>query len=272
MVIFFLIAVGAIIWGIAKIVHYYSDRQITSAISRSITDRSLLPQQKRKGYDTQNLPTSLDPEMRQLLYKIAARYQIRYVTQADIQQNIYDNLESDFAKMQGWDMWDASIHHAPGQLDRAERGSHLSQLPNIRYAPQFQIAKVVGTSGVYLTSYKHCSCPDFRKRHLPCKHMYALAMALDGNPEKKISHFDNYPFLGLTFALAGRFPKDDNGKTVKDKIRELGGEISENVTFYCSALVLGNNPSESKINQAKEYDMEIIASDMLETLFREQLE
>lgn len=225
-----------------------------------------------KGYDVKNLPPSLSPDERQLIYKIASRYQIRYVTQSDIHRNIIDNLSDDFSKMPGWDMWDSSIHQASGQLDRAERGSLLSQLPNIRYDPQFQIAKVVGTSGVYLTSYKHCSCPDFRKRHLPCKHMYGLAMALDGHPEKGISNFENHPFLGLTFALAGRFPKDGNGKTVKDKIRELGGEVSENVTFHCSALVLGNSPSENKISQAKEYDMEIFTSNTLETLFQEQSE
>ena len=39
-----------------------------------------------------------------------------------------------------------------------------------------QSAKILGTScGIYETSFSACSCMDFYKRKLPCKHMYKLA-------------------------------------------------------------------------------------------------
>lgn len=70
---------------------------------------------------------------------------------------------------------------------------------------QCQLAKVQEKTTVYLTSCKRCGCPDYRKRRLPCKHMYALAMELDGDMNKCILDNQHPPLYGLTLALAGTF-------------------------------------------------------------------
>lgn len=47
-------------------------------------------------------------------------------------------------------------------------------------------AEVKGISGIYHTSLRSCSCPDFQARKNPCKHMYKLAMhigLLTSNPD-----------------------------------------------------------------------------------------
>lgn len=245
-----------------------AEQRTDKSYQQSSNNSSYFSKAIHEGYDTQNLPSSLSSEERQVLCDIAARYHVRYVTQVEIQRNIIDNLNDDFSKMPGWNMWDFSIHRAPGQFERAERGSHIADTCIAEYDPDAQLARVIGESGTYLTSYRSCSCPDFRKRHLPCKHMYALAMMLDGDITKRISADNQFPLLGLSFATAGRFPKDQTGKTTKDKIATLGGDVSESVSFYSSALVLGNNPSENKIRNAKEYDMEILTADKVLNLFQ----
>lgn len=45
------------------------------------------------------------------------------------------------------------------------------------YDPEKSSAIVSGSSGTeYITTFSSCTCEDFQKRHLPCKHMYKLAM------------------------------------------------------------------------------------------------
>ena len=45
-----------------------------------------------------------------------------------------------------------------------------------------QSAKILGTScEIYETSFSACSCMDFYKRKLPCKHMYRLAFFFKKN-------------------------------------------------------------------------------------------
>lgn len=48
----------------------------------------------------------------------------------------------------------------------------------------------VGSHGKYETSLKHCTCVDFNRRKLPCKHMYRLAMELGIIKEKFYSDYD----------------------------------------------------------------------------------
>lgn len=48
----------------------------------------------------------------------------------------------------------------------------------------------VGSHGKYETTLKHCTCVDFNRRKLPCKHMYRLAMELGIIKEKSYSDYD----------------------------------------------------------------------------------
>lgn len=73
--------------------------------------------------------------------------------------------------------WDVSIHGADGQDVRMDRA--LFQNIVIRsYDPATGSAEILGTRGeVYKTDLDRCTCEDFQRRGLPCKHIYKLALA-----------------------------------------------------------------------------------------------
>lgn len=73
-------------------------------------------------------------------------------------------------------IWDQSIHDLPDQQKRIASARKAATSPE-------HIDKDAG-SGVfpgsgkdpYQTTFNSCTCVDFSKRHLPCKHMYRLAI------------------------------------------------------------------------------------------------
>lgn len=72
-----------------------------------------------------------------------------------------------------WKTWNVGIHNRPGQIVRQKRswGCHIESLNR-----EQGVAKVLGNTGqVYTTTLRKCTCPDFSKRNLPCKHMYRLS-------------------------------------------------------------------------------------------------
>lgn len=73
--------------------------------------------------------------------------------------------------------WDISIHGADGQDVRMDRA--LFQNIVIRsYDPATGAAEILGTHGdAYKTDLDRCTCEDFQRRGLPCKHIYKLALA-----------------------------------------------------------------------------------------------
>lgn len=57
--------------------------------------------------------------------------------------------------------------------------------------------EIIGTSGeIYKVSLNSCSCPDFKHRLLPCKHMYKLGIALDCYKEKELKSLAQKPKNG----------------------------------------------------------------------------
>ena len=50
-----------------------------------------------------------------------------------------------------------------------------------KFDPDQKMMVVVGASDnkPYVVTLQKCTCPDFKKRGLPCKHMYYLAHKLD---------------------------------------------------------------------------------------------
>lgn len=69
------------------------------------------------------------------------------------------------------------------------------------------------TGEVYEVTYKHCTCPDYKKRFRPCKHIYALNVTLG--------------IIGVDEDLSG-IPQE-----IKDKMDML----PENVTkYFCNIL------------------------------------
>ena len=73
-----------------------------------------------------------------------------------------------------WEMWEME-HDKPEQRKRWMRASKDCTL--VRMLDESQGVAIVSGNrgGEYTTSLVMCSCPDFAKRHKPCKHMYFLA-------------------------------------------------------------------------------------------------
>lgn len=74
-----------------------------------------------------------------------------------------------------WSKWN-DCHDYPSQVDRQERAREAILTP---LSISGQRAQFQGEEEQYRTTLLTCSCPDFQKRHKPCKHMYRLAMELD---------------------------------------------------------------------------------------------
>ncbi len=218
--------------------------------------------------DSLNPPADFSLEMREEIQKIANFCGVRYVTQADIQKFTIHKISEDFSAIPGWDIWDSSIHEASGQYDRMSRATLDKEISVLSYDPQYRLAKIQGKTAVYLTSYKRCSCPDYRKRRLPCKHMYALAMELDGDVERCIFDSEHPPLYGLTLALAGHLPKSSNGVGgIRAEITERSGIWSEKIECDSSAVVMGTDPSAARVSRAEGFDMDVLSPELIKNIF-----
>lgn len=228
------------------------------------------PMQKnnnRRGIDSLHMD-GFSSEEQAIIQEVAAFCGVRYVTQEDLRKHTIAQISRDFSQMSGWNMWDTSIHEAPGQYDRMGRAALDKKIQVLFYDPRYKIAKIKGVSGVYLTSHQRCSCPDYRERRIPCKHMYLLAMELDGDIGKHITSQEYGRLCGLSFALAGRFSRGQNGKSViRAKIENQGGRCLSDITKDCTALVTGTSPSAVKMERAIQADMEILTEEMIDNLF-----
>lgn len=74
--------------------------------------------------------------------------------------------------------WNDDIHDHWEQQDRIDRAALSKTSPD--YVDIFTETAVFAGSGKkpYTTSLNSCTCGDFINRHLPCKHIYRLAMEL----------------------------------------------------------------------------------------------
>lgn len=78
-----------------------------------------------------------------------------------------------------WKKWDESANSQKQQdrIDRARSGDLTPRWVDVKG----KIASFTGSDGgvAYKTTLKKCSCPDFAKRGVPCKHMFYLADRCD---------------------------------------------------------------------------------------------
>lgn len=71
--------------------------------------------------------------------------------------------------------YDDAIHQEPAQRERIQR-SVENNLSMKSVLSSGYSGKVIGTTGnIYLVTLNKCACQDFKRRRLPCKHMYYLA-------------------------------------------------------------------------------------------------
>lgn len=117
----------------------------------------------------------------------------------------------------------------------------------------------------YVTHAQGCSCRDFHNRKLPCKHMYALAVWLDGDIEKSLLLPDSEAIKGLSILLAGRFAHAGSSQEdIRSQIIKKNAIWEENAKFGICLMVRGEHPSQSKVNYANEYRLPVLSeSDVL---------
>ncbi len=71
-----------------------------------------------------------------------------------------------------WYKWPEELHSDPEQIKR-QASARKADLTPKEIKEDYAVFK--GSKSDYCTSLKACDCGDFRKRKLPCKHMYRLA-------------------------------------------------------------------------------------------------
>lgn len=82
------------------------------------------------------------------------------------------SVADDFKRI-GWGAWGAPSHLTDEQATRMQRAADSTTMELLEYNPNIHTAVVRGEHGsVYHIDGYGCSCPDFRARQLPCKHMY----------------------------------------------------------------------------------------------------
>lgn len=75
-----------------------------------------------------------------------------------------------------WNKW-SDVHNSPDQQKRIASAKKSACTP-VSVDQSARTGTFKGSSGTHTTSLDHCSCVDFNRRKLPCKHMYRLAMEL----------------------------------------------------------------------------------------------
>ena len=220
-----------------------------------------------EGLDSLYPPSHLSAGEIKLLKAVANHCGKRFVTQEDIKTHALYLIDKVFQSMDGWREWDSSIHSQPGQYDRYQRGVQ-EKMNLIAYDAKYKLAKVAGSSGiVYVTSHSYCSCPDFRARHLPCKHMYSLSISLEGHVEKSIYNTQQKPLAGLQIALAGNFGSRTAPNNIRSRINDYGGIWEDTISKETSFMICGSAPSEAKLQVARNYGVQILKECDSDTLF-----
>ncbi len=187
-----------------------------------------------------------------------------------ITNQIVEMISQDFANA-GWDEWDPSIHAMPEQLERLRKATDsVIPIQLFQYNPKNGIAKMRGSGyKYYLVSGHRCSCPDFRDRQLPCKHMYCLATMLpnykeylDGEKPIILKNACDDVLFGLKFNIVGR-----NQKPVKDFIIRHGGTYGKDTWREITAVVVASETLNQRIIVAQERYVEVMTFDELKVLF-----
>ena len=185
--------------------------------------------------------------------------------QNDVYNHIAEMMTEDFRKI-GWTNWNPDIHATPEQLDRIKRASDSYNGIQLRkYSPNTTTGIIRGSScKIYLTCGNGCSCPDFRKRGLPCKHMYFIAMNHD-EYKSVLSEYDFVPYsaedntlYGLNFFILGR-----NQSAVKEYIHKHAGTFGQNSWWNISAVIVNGETQSQKLISAQENRVIVMTFDDL---------
>lgn len=78
--------------------------------------------------------------------------------------------------MMGFEKW-TGVHDSPDQKKRIASARTAACTP-LSVSPETESGTFSGSHGVYATTLESCTCADFARRRLPCKHVYRLAIEL----------------------------------------------------------------------------------------------
>lgn len=97
--------------------------------------------------------------------------------------------------------WGDSIQEYEGQSERLTRAREAAVTPQ-SVDPISKTGIFSGRQGkAYVTSLESCSCQDFTRRKLPCKHMYRLAMELGLIEADFVSGINKYDYYAAIDSL-----------------------------------------------------------------------
>lgn len=83
--------------------------------------------------------------------------------------------------------WDESLHSNVEQLQRINSSFKIKE-ENVEFNPENETAKIIGSGGTYDVSLNECTCADFARTNVPCKHMYKLASKLGFTPNLPVKN------------------------------------------------------------------------------------
>jgi len=143
-----------------------------------------------------------------------------------------------------WNVW-SEIHNAPGQEKRLDSARAAACTPT-QISLDCGTAEFKGSRGVYQTTLNSCGCEDFRRRNLPCKHMYRLALELKLIP----GSFSSYLYGGY------------NWKQVIEIVEQLPDDAQQEFTAHFRDSVASPAPYRRK--KRPEMDALIAAGILME--------
>lgn len=156
-----------------------------------------------------------------------------------ILENHRNHTLSNFHLLPGSDCWPDDIFSEEEQIKRIDRVYYDTKKMSLEcFDTRYNIAKIRGTSWrLYLTNAQFCTCPDFRFRLGPCKHMYFLGNWIADKGEQFIEIDYEKGLSGITAYLVGRFPKGKE-QAVAD-LQERGCEILEKYNNEVNIAITG---------------------------------
>lgn len=178
-------------------------------------------------------------------------------------QKLFAKKPVEPASPSDWDIWDKSVHLTDGQAGRMQRV--LTQNMEIIGVKKSGCYQIRGWKGkIYSTDYKSCTCEDFQKRHIPCKHMYLLATenaGFDPTPYIIRSEVEPHPLRG--YMNMGRYKvKGKNPETGRINTKTVYAvDEAEAIKAVAQFKLLGplkvdevayDDASDAEIDEAKE--------------------
>lgn len=114
-------------------------------------------------------------------------------------------LAQEFKKGDWRTYWTDNTHDLEGQGARITR-SYEEEISVEAYNPSALLALIRGASGKrYLTTFRECTCPDFKKRELPCKHIYCLCRLTSAPDFSAPLKIPRRALYGVTACVTGKF-------------------------------------------------------------------